>query len=129
VWDQLPLPKARAAVPAPAAAAGALDRAQAGLADLAAQRGVRERHPLPMSCRWPSAGPDRDGLALDRLHVALGPVLPDWPAGLALHLGAFAVVAAPEARQLTDYRGLSRRGHAGQPLLLPALDRAGVPVY
>lgn len=29
-------------------------------------------------------GEDRDGLMLDRLHVALGPVLPDWPHGLVL---------------------------------------------
>ncbi|WNF30088.1 hypothetical protein RI138_26455 [Streptomyces sp. C11-1] len=29
---------------------------------------------------------DRDGLRLDRLHVPLGPALPDWPAGLVLHL-------------------------------------------
>ncbi|MFJ8192539.1 hypothetical protein ACIQ8D_22685 [Streptomyces sp. NPDC096094] len=28
--------------------------------------------------------PDRDGLTLDALHVALGPVLPEWPTGLVL---------------------------------------------
>ncbi|MDF3046803.1 MAG: hypothetical protein K0R30_3031, partial [Ornithinibacter sp.] len=27
-------------------------------------------------------GEDRDGLALDQLHVPLGPVLPEWPSGL-----------------------------------------------
>ena len=31
------------------------------------------------------ADDDRDGLALDALHVALGPVLPHWPAGLVVH--------------------------------------------
>jgi hypothetical protein len=31
-------------------------------------------------------GDDRDGLRLDRLHVPLGPVLPDWPAGLVVRL-------------------------------------------
>src|SRR5260370_29378823 len=31
-------------------------------------------------------GADRDGLRLDQLHVPLGPVLPDWPAGLVVHL-------------------------------------------
>jgi len=31
-------------------------------------------------------GADRDGLMLDQLHVPLGPVLPDWPAGLVLRL-------------------------------------------
>ncbi|MEV4471252.1 hypothetical protein [Nonomuraea sp. NPDC049504] len=29
-------------------------------------------------------GPDRDGLSLDRLHVPLGPILPDWPCGLVV---------------------------------------------
>jgi hypothetical protein len=37
---------------------------------------------LPMA----DLGEDRDGLMLDRLHVALGPVLPDWPAGLVLRV-------------------------------------------
>jgi len=37
---------------------------------------------LPMARR----GEDRDGLKLDRLHVPLGPILPDWPAGLVVHL-------------------------------------------
>ncbi|WP_090063769.1 hypothetical protein [Lentzea flaviverrucosa] len=36
---------------------------------------------LPMADR----GVDRDGLTLDRLHVPLGPVLPDWPEGLVVH--------------------------------------------
>ncbi|GAA1210049.1 hypothetical protein [Pseudonocardia alaniniphila] len=35
---------------------------------------------LPMA----DVGPDRDGLMLDRLRVPLGPVLPDWPAGLVV---------------------------------------------
>ncbi len=35
---------------------------------------------LPMA----ELGADRDGLTLDRLHVPLGPVLPDWPAGLVV---------------------------------------------
>ena len=37
---------------------------------------------LPMA----HEGDDRDGLRLDRLHVPLGPVLPDWPAGLVVRL-------------------------------------------
>lgn len=37
---------------------------------------------LPMADR----ADDRDGLRLDVLHVPLGPVLADWPAGLVLHL-------------------------------------------
>jgi hypothetical protein len=37
---------------------------------------------LPMA----HEGDDRDGLRLDRLHVPLGPVLPDWPAGMVVRL-------------------------------------------
>ncbi|QDZ15933.1 hypothetical protein [Humibacter ginsenosidimutans] len=37
---------------------------------------------IPMADR----GSDRDGLKLDRLHVALGPALPDWPTGLIVRL-------------------------------------------
>ncbi|MGH3993569.1 MAG: hypothetical protein ACRDSN_14050, partial [Pseudonocardiaceae bacterium] len=36
---------------------------------------------LPMADR----GEDRDGLMLDQLHVPLGPLLPEWPAGLVVH--------------------------------------------
>ncbi|MGH3776007.1 MAG: hypothetical protein ACRDRR_09795 [Pseudonocardiaceae bacterium] len=36
---------------------------------------------LPMADR----GEDRDGMMLDQLHVPLGPLLPDWPAGLVVH--------------------------------------------
>ena len=37
---------------------------------------------LPMAER----GEDRDGLKLDQLHVPLGPLLPDWPAGLVVRV-------------------------------------------
>ncbi|WP_219420380.1 hypothetical protein [Pseudonocardia nigra] len=37
---------------------------------------------LPMA----DLGEDRDGLMLDRLHVPLGPVLPDWPPGLVVRV-------------------------------------------
>ncbi|MEV8129351.1 hypothetical protein AB0P07_35920 [Streptomyces sp. NPDC085944] len=37
---------------------------------------------LPMA----EQGEDRDGLTLDRLHVPLGPLLADWPTGLAVNL-------------------------------------------
>ncbi|GAA2571239.1 hypothetical protein [Pseudonocardia hydrocarbonoxydans] len=37
---------------------------------------------LPMADR----APDRDGLTLDVLQMSLGPVLPDWPAGLVVHV-------------------------------------------
>jgi hypothetical protein len=45
---------------------------------------------LPMAER----GEDRDRLKLDRLHVPLGPVLPDWPAGLLVRLVVVPVLLA-----------------------------------
>lgn len=49
---------------------------------------------------------DRDGLKLDQLHVPLGPVLPDWPAGLVVR-GALQgdVVQHAEVEVLDRGRG------------------------
>ncbi len=41
---------------------------------------------MPAGLAMAERGDDRDGLKLDQLHVPLGPVLPDWPSGLVLHL-------------------------------------------
>lgn len=38
----------------------------------------------PGGLKMAGRGLDRDGLSLDRLHVSLGPVSPDWPAGLVV---------------------------------------------
>jgi hypothetical protein len=40
----------------------------------------------PLGLAMAERAADRDGLKLDVLHVPLGPALPDWPAGLVLHL-------------------------------------------
>jgi hypothetical protein len=40
----------------------------------------------PAGLAMAERAPDRDGLKLDVLHVPLGPVLPDWPAGLEVML-------------------------------------------
>jgi hypothetical protein len=39
---------------------------------------------LPGGLPMADLGDDRDGLRLDRLHVPLGPGLPDWPPGLVV---------------------------------------------
>jgi hypothetical protein len=41
---------------------------------------------LPGALTMAALGADRDGLTLDQLHVPLGPLLPDWPTGLVLHV-------------------------------------------
>lgn len=41
---------------------------------------------MPAGLAMAERGDDRDGLKLDQLHVALGPVLAGWPAGLVLRV-------------------------------------------
>ncbi|WP_051301057.1 hypothetical protein [Actinomadura rifamycini] len=65
VWRSMPAPRTRAA---------GLDGGDAGPGEPPDLGGVG------MADR----GDDRDGLRLDVLHVPLGPVLPDWPAGVRL---------------------------------------------
>ena len=74
---------------------------------------------LPMADR----AADRDGLRLDQLHVPLGPVLPDWPAGLVVQLTLQGdVVQHAEAQALGPGAGGSfwtepwRRAAAGEPV-------------
>lgn len=99
VWHELPGPRARLQIDATAGLAQAMDRAVESLSaasqydDAAGRRdessvGRDESDDpdmgmpggLPMADR----AADRDGLPLDVLHVPLGPVLADWPAGLVI---------------------------------------------
>lgn len=51
-------------------------------------------------------GPDRDGLEMDVLHVPLGPVLPEWPAGLVVDCVLQGdVIVSSEARVLERMPG------------------------
>jgi len=113
-WAAVPAPRVRVRATRPDDVAAALDAAQAGLASAADQRrsaatrdpGSHRGHDpgrheamsgghhghdmggMAMPAGLPMAGraEDRDGLKLDQLHVALGPFLPDWPAGLVARL-------------------------------------------
>jgi hypothetical protein len=113
VWEQVPAPRARIEVPAPLDVDERLDAAVQVVSgkegygtrihsrphgehgsgaggDHAGHSGGHHEHHghggmvagLPMA----ELGADRDGLMLDRLHVPLGPVLPDWPAGLVVRV-------------------------------------------
>lgn len=93
VWHQLSTPRARVQVAEPGAATSALDDARAELSDPALQRrdlATRPHGPvdgdMPGGLDMADRGADRDGLTLDQLHPVLGPVLPDWPAGLQLRV-------------------------------------------
>ncbi|MFI7422681.1 hypothetical protein [Nonomuraea sp. NPDC049684] len=63
-------------------------------------------------------GPDRDGLKLDRLHVPLGPVLADWPAGLVVE-----TVLQGDVIQEAQVRTLPADG-AGTPFWTRGASRA-----
>ncbi|WP_018218477.1 hypothetical protein [Salinispora vitiensis] len=106
LWEQLPGPRARIDVTRPDLAAAALDQAEAALRDTPRQR----RDSIARDGRGPDDAPDgdtalahgsedRDGLEMDVLHVRLGPVLPDWPAGLVLraHLHGDLIAEAQAA--------------------------------
>ncbi|MFP5070864.1 hypothetical protein ACLFMI_14500 [Pseudonocardia nantongensis] len=57
--------------------------------------------PLPGGLGMADVADDRDGLALDVLHLPLGPVLPEWPAGLVVDVELQGdVIASATARVL-----------------------------
>jgi hypothetical protein len=89
--------------------------------------GHHMEHGMGMVAGLPLAGraPDRDGLQLDRLSVPLGPILPDWPAGLRLRLvlqgdvvqeAAAEVVGPSPAAAPPFWDEPWRRRHAGEPV-------------
>ncbi|MWA04154.1 hypothetical protein F8568_028000 [Actinomadura sp. LD22] len=116
VWDAMPGPRALVRLDEAASRAevdAGIDRAVRELSDVAAQQADaaerRERGPWSPSgmdghtaqsgghadhsghehhtgLAMAGRADDRDGLKLDVLHVPLGPVLKDWPAGLVLGL-------------------------------------------
>lgn len=57
--------------------------------------------PLPGGLSMADVADDRDGLALDVLHLPLGPVLPQWPTGLVVDVALQGdVITAATARVL-----------------------------
>lgn len=92
VWGLIPAPRARAAIGTPAAAPTELAAAATALRDIEHQRrqavhpghANHANHEMPGDVPMADRAEDRDGLMLDQLHVPLGPVLPDWPAGLVV---------------------------------------------
>ncbi|MDQ3526564.1 MAG: hypothetical protein M3424_01465 [Actinomycetota bacterium] len=111
LWEHLPGPRTRVGVASASEAGRALADAEAQLLDDRKQREearqrptspalLAESHDSPMDhgdmdhgdmdmsgpggIALAGGGPDRDGLAMDVLHLPLGPVLPHWPPGLVL---------------------------------------------
>ncbi len=93
VWAQLPGPRPRVQPAEPGQADDALRGAVAALADPQQQvarapaRGDEwgpGDEDMPGGLAMAESAEDRDGLELEVLRVPLGPVLPDWPAGLVV---------------------------------------------
>lgn len=81
---------------------------------------------LPGGLAMADLGPDRDGLTLDRLHVPLGPVLPDWPAGLVVRLTLQGDVIQEAAAEVLDLLPEGRRDRdASVPAAVWELDALG----
>lgn len=80
-------------------------------------------------------GEDRDGLTLDQLHVPLGPLLPDWPAGLVVHTTLQGDVVQDARVEVLGTGGTSfwnepwRRAAAGDPVTAGAAARRRVAAH
>ncbi|MFI9583626.1 hypothetical protein ACIHCQ_17650 [Streptomyces sp. NPDC052236] len=107
LWRGIPAPKARVDVREASGVAAALDEGRAALLvppmahdhashgessgdhmqDMHGVDGMHDMQDMHIAgLAMADRADDRDGLRLDRLHVPLGPALPDWPAGLVLRL-------------------------------------------
>lgn len=146
VWQQIPGPRAFLHLLEPDTVSAALDDARGSLAGggepLATASQVPEHggdQDMEMPGGQPMAdrGEDRDGLMLDQLHVPLGPLLPDWPAGLVVHTtlqGDVVQVARIEVLRadgpLDDFWGEPwHRAATGEPVTVGDLARRRVAAH
>jgi len=85
---------------------------------------------MPAGLAMADRAPDRDLLKLDRLHVPLGPVLPEWPAGLVLHTALQGDVIQEAAVQVLDVgdHGSAWPSGRGSFWNEPTVERHGVGV-
>jgi hypothetical protein len=109
-------------------------QSQEGQMHMQGHEGHHMDHDMGMVAGLPLAGraPDRDGLQLDRLSVPLGPILPDWPAGLRLRLvlqgdvvqeATAEVVGSSPAAVPPFWDEPWRRRRAGEPVTIAEASR------
>lgn len=155
LWRQVPRPRVRLSAPDASSTARLLDDAATRLAaggdpeDDAPAGAPHEKHhspepsgghgdmemDLPGGVPMADRGADRDGLMLDQLHVPLGPLLPDWPAGLIVHTtlqgdviqDARVEVAGAAARSFWNEPW--RRAASGDPVSTGSASRRRVAAY
>jgi hypothetical protein len=149
VWQQIPGPRARLHLLEPDIVPAALGNARSRLADGgepaatvsspvpgsehggghgdqgdSGGHGGQGEMAMPGGLPMAERGEDRDGLMLDQLHIPLGPLLPDWPAGLVVHttlqgdvIQAARVEVLRADGPLDDFWGEPwRRAAAGKPV-------------
>ncbi|MCD2185642.1 hypothetical protein [Actinomycetospora soli] len=148
VWATVPAPRVLVAVPTAGVLRSALDDAAAGLRS-SRPRGSRasslsldaSNDALLPDGDWADhrevdvppepqmadlAFYDRDGLALDALHVALGPVLPHWPAGLVAHVTLAGDLVTDAHAEVLDVPASVGPGSRGRSPLGPDRTRLDV---
>ena len=129
VWATVPAPRVRVAVTAPGEIGPALDEVQGRLA-----RGERGASRTSDVSEVPSLTPamagladdDRDGLLLDAVHVALGPVLPHWPSGLVVHATLAGDLVTDAHAEVLDAPATVGAGSRGRSPLGPDRTRLDV---
>jgi hypothetical protein len=121
VWATVPAPRVLVSVDSVGELPEALDAAVAWLSRDGADAGAGKASMLAITDRTTSstepvapamadlADSDRDGLALDALHVALGPVLPHWPAGLVVHATLAGDLVTDARAEVLDVPGPRER--------------------
>jgi Ni,Fe-hydrogenase III small subunit len=122
VWATMPRPRVLITVDAAGELVGALDAAQQRLARGGDRDSYGSNGPLlpsddrtgppthePEPVMAGLADSDRDGLALDALHVTLGPVLPHWPAGLVVHATLAGDLVTDTRAEVLDVPGPRER--------------------
>lgn len=139
LWRQLPGPRVRADLESAELVPELLNVAQARLADADGREQLAQRGDeweaghldmgdmdmgemeMPAGLMMADRAEDRDGLKLDVLPVALGPVLPGWPTGLIID-----VMLQGDVIQQAELRGRPVPGPAFWPShpLAARLDRA-----
>lgn len=71
--------------------------------------------PMPGDLPMADRAEDRDGLKLDQLHVPLGPVLPDWPAGLVVRASVQGDVIQEASVEAAGLAGAGETSFWGSP--------------
>ncbi|MEJ2869237.1 hypothetical protein WCD74_15790 [Actinomycetospora sp. OC33-EN08] len=133
VWATVPAPRLLAAVPTAGEVRSVLDDAAARLAgggDMTSDCDVGRQHGRSADTGGAQMADlafyDRDGLALDAVHAALGPVLPHWPAGMVVHATLAGDVVTDARAEVLDVPASVGPGSRGRSPLGPDRTRLDI---